>query len=140
MIVSVEHIQDYIPQRPPIVMVDEILEFDEKTILTSFHIKADNIFVEDGIFTESGLMENMAQSAASKVGYACKMSGKEVSLGFIGAISKVKIHDLPKVGAYIKTKIIFERTVFNVSLINAMVYFENSLVCECKMKIVVDNP
>jgi len=140
MIVSAEHIQDYIPQRPPIVMVDEILEYDEKTRLTAFHIKANNLFIEDGIFTESGLMENMAQSAASKVGYACKMSGKEVSLGFIGAISKVKIHDLPKVGAYIKTKIIFDKTVFNVSLINAKVYFENNLICQCEMKIVIDNP
>jgi len=140
MIVPAEHILDYIPQRPPIVMVDEILEYNEKTILTSFQIKADNIFVEDGIFTESGLMENMAQSAASKVGYACKKSGEEVSLGFIGAISKVKVYDLPKVGAYIKTKIIFDKTVFNVSLINAQVYFENNLICQCEMKIVIDNP
>jgi hypothetical protein len=85
-------------------------------------------------------MENMAQSAASKMGYACKLSGKSVPLGFIGAISKVKIFDHPKVGNSIRTMISFNHTIFNVSLINAKVYMENNLICQCEMKIVIDNP
>jgi len=139
MIVSADQILEYIPQRSPMVMVDGILDYEEKSIQTTFQIKPDNIFVEDGLFTESGLMENMAQSAASKLGYACKLSGESVPLGFIGAISNVKVFNLPKVGHSIRTTISFNHTIFNVSLINAQVFFENSLLCQCEMKIVIDN-
>ena len=45
----------------------------------------------------------------------------------------------PKGWVLLKTEIIFDKTVFNVSIIKAKSYFGEELLCECEMKIVVDN-
>ena len=54
-----------IPQKPPMVMVDKLIFAEEKKVVTSFLIRRDNIFCSDGVFTEAGLIENMAQTAAA---------------------------------------------------------------------------
>ena len=51
-------ITTYIPQRPPMVMVDQILHSDETGTLTQFEVKADNIFIEKGRLAPPGLVEN----------------------------------------------------------------------------------
>lgn len=133
-----DNIKEYIPQREPIIMVDKISQVEEDWVETTFLVQEDNLFLEDGELTESGLMENMAQSAASKVGFEYKEKNEKVPLGFIGAISKVNMHFRPKLNSTLKTKIIFDKTVFNVSLIKAEVRVANKLACDCQMKIVVD--
>ena len=61
-------IQDYLPHRKPMLMVDLILELNDHEVKTVFELKADNLFVENGFFAESGLIENAAQTCSSIVG------------------------------------------------------------------------
>jgi hypothetical protein len=49
-------------------MVDELLFSDDNITKTSFTVTADNVFVINGEFSEAGLMENMAQTAAAGSG------------------------------------------------------------------------
>ena len=49
-------IQSLIPQRPPFVMVDQLLSFTETTAHGGFRIKADNIFLENGFSSWQKLM------------------------------------------------------------------------------------
>ena len=65
MKVTEENIQALIPQKPPFVMIDKLINFSETTTSTSFCIKADNIFVAHDYFKEPGLVENIAQTAAA---------------------------------------------------------------------------
>lgn len=103
-------IQNYLPHRTPMLMVDLILDIDANFVETEFLIKEDNIFVDNGTFIEAGLIENTAQTCSSIVGkkYFFEEDGtenKDVSvLGFISAIKNLKIHSLPKVGEIIITK------------------------------------
>ena len=62
-------ILDLIPQRPPFVMVDELLHYDPILSNTRFLIKESNILVENGLLSECGVIENMAQSCAARIGY-----------------------------------------------------------------------
>jgi 3-hydroxymyristoyl/3-hydroxydecanoyl-(acyl carrier protein) dehydratase len=41
-------IHELLPQQEPFVMVDTLTFFDEKETSTTFTIREDNIFVEDG--------------------------------------------------------------------------------------------
>ena len=50
----------YLPHRPPMQMVDTITHINDTSIVTSFQIKEDCILLDNGYFTESGLIENMA--------------------------------------------------------------------------------
>ena len=67
-IVSSDSILQYIPQRPPIVLISRIYKSDDTTIVTGFDMTEGHIFTHHGKLTESGIIENMAQTAASRAG------------------------------------------------------------------------
>ena len=128
-------IVQYIPQRPPFVMVGDVLQADVALSRTSFEITADNIFVKDNLFTEPGLVENMAQTAAAGTGYRYKQAGTVVPVGFIGAIKGLKIFSLPRVGDTIFTEVKITHTLLNVHVVEATVMLGEELVAKCEMKI-----
>ncbi len=57
---KVIEIQNYLPHRSPMLMVDIITEINQKSVTTNFEVKRDNLFIVDGVLTESGLIENAA--------------------------------------------------------------------------------
>jgi hypothetical protein len=59
----------------------------------------------------------------------------EPPVGYIGAIKKLIIHSLPPVGAELKTEIIVQQIVFDVTLISAKSTMNGEPVAECEMKI-----
>ena len=67
-----DNILDLIPQRAPIVMVDEFLGIDNNVSKTRFTVKEENIFVDNNQLSECGLIEHIAQSAAARVGFIFK--------------------------------------------------------------------
>ncbi|MNK36756.1 (3R)-hydroxymyristoyl-ACP dehydratase [compost metagenome] len=107
---SAVDIQNYLPHRAPMLMVDLILDIDANFVETIFLIKEDNIFVQNTVFIEAGLIENTAQTCSAIVGkkYFFDDNGIENEnvnvIGFISALKSVKIHALPKVGDTIITK------------------------------------
>ena len=54
-----------LPQKPPMVMVDALVEFTELSAVTRLVVRPDNIFVQNGRLAEPGLVENIAQTAAA---------------------------------------------------------------------------
>ena len=88
----------FIPQRPPFVMVDELLFVGGSTAITKFKITPDNIFMAGGQLTEPALVENIAQTAAARIGYICNEKKEPVPVGFIGAVQNLQIMALPGVG------------------------------------------
>ena len=46
-------IQNYLPHRAPMLMVDLILEIDANSVETQFLMKEDKIFVDNGILIEA---------------------------------------------------------------------------------------
>ena len=68
--------------------------------------------VDSGYFTEGGLMENMAQTAAARAGYLAKAENKPVSGGYIGAVKDFEVFFLwIKMETPTKKKINIETTV-----------------------------
>ena len=133
-------ILELIPQRPPFVMVDSLIHFDEVITRTRVQIMADNIFVEGCELTEAGIMENIAQTCAARMGYINKFIASEdgsgkIKLGFIGAIKNLIIEELPKVGDVLTTSVEVVSEVFALTLVNAKVEVEGKLIASCEMKI-----
>lgn len=109
MMEKVIEIQHYLPHRAPMLMVDYIVAMDEQKVETFFAIKEDNIFVENGFFSEPGLVENAAQTCSAIVAKSYFVDDNEDDIegvdviGFISSIKKVAIHALPEVGCEILT-------------------------------------
>jgi predicted hotdog family 3-hydroxylacyl-ACP dehydratase len=137
MLVTGDSILEFIPQRPPVVMVDTLYACDEKGSKSGLKILSENIFCENGIFSEAGIMENIAQTAAMHVGYLCKKNNVPVPIGFIGAVKNLEIFSFPKEGNKIETTIQIENEVFGITLISGKVMFEGKLMASAEMKIVV---
>ncbi len=142
VLVAENEIVHLIPHRIPFIMVDKLVFNDEKKAVSTFRVQEDNLFIEKGHLTEPALIENIAQTAALKIGYPVYLASREgkpakASLGFIGAITNLTIHQLPPVGAELKTEVLFENEVLDVFLFGGAVYYKNECLAECKMKIFV---
>ena len=135
MLASGDQLIQYIPQRPPFVMVDRLYSCDEKNVHTGFQPDEGNIFSSAGFFTEPGLIEHMAQSAAAGTGYFFKSQNKEVPVGFIGAIKDFKLVNLPEINSLLDTEINVVAEVMNASVIKATTRCNGEEIASCEMKI-----
>lgn len=129
-----------IPQKPPVEMVDKLWFNDETTTISGFTIKKENIFCQDGFFSESGIIENIAQTAALRVGYMVSLmekNGEKVKppVGYIGAIKRLIIHQLPEVGSELRTEVVIQQVVFDVTIITGKTTVNDETIAECEMKI-----
>ena len=128
-------IQNFIPQRPPMVMVGKLLSVSGNKTVTSFMIREDNLFCSGNIFREPGLIENIAQTAAAGEGYRASLEGKRPRPGFIGGIKNLHIHDLPKINEEIVTETTIEYEVMNATIILGKIFNNQVIIAECEMKV-----
>ena len=127
--------QDYIPQKPPIVMIDNILLSQDDIFVTDLLVRPDNIFVENGRLRETGLMENIAQTSAARVGFCS--DGAHVPIGVIGGINQFELIRLPEVGQTLVTSIRVVAGVANALVVEATVTCEKELIATCSMKVFI---
>jgi 3-hydroxymyristoyl/3-hydroxydecanoyl-(acyl carrier protein) dehydratase len=140
-------IQNYLPHRAPMLMVDLILDIDASFVETTFLIKEDNIFVQNTVFIEAGLIENTAQTCSSIVGkkYFFDEDGTENEnvnvIGFISALKNVKIHALPKVGDTIITKADlvskFAGDDYTLCTMSCQSSVEDQILLECEINLFI---
>ena len=132
-------IHTLLPQQEPFVMVGRLTHFDVEKTVTRTTVKPDNIFVDNGFFTSSGIIENIAQTCAARIGYVNKyILRKGIQHGYIGAIRNLRLHRLPAAGQEIETAIVTVEEVFGMTLVTATVKSgDNDIIAECEMKIAV---
>ena len=119
-------------------MIDTLVHFDLTLTLTETTVKADNIFVDNGRFSASGLMENIAQTCAARIGYVNKyIMKKGIQLGFIGAVRNFEIVELPKVGDTITTHVEVKEEVFGMTLAEAYIECQGKTIVTTEMKIAI---
>lgn len=133
-------IHELLPQQEPFVMVGRLTHYDDVVTVTTTRISEENIFVESGVFTPSGVIENIAQTCAARIGYINKyILKKGIQIGFIGAVRDLNIHRLPKTGEEITTTISVIEEVFGMTLVSASVNVGNEVLADAKMKIAVSD-
>lgn len=102
------NVKTVLPHRTPMLMVDDILQLTERFIETDFTIQNDNIFVEVGVLSEYGLIENAAQTCSGIIGkpyFDAYENDPNFTLhGYISKIHSTKIYELPPVGGKIHSK------------------------------------
>lgn len=133
-------VHNILPQQEPFVMIDKLVHFEMNTSTTETVVKAENIFVDNGRFSASGMMENIAQTCAARIGFYNKyILHNEVQIGFIGAISKYVINRLPEVGQMISTKVDILEEVFGMTLAHASIMCEGEEIVTAEVKLTVKN-
>lgn len=98
-------IHQYLPHKKPMLMVDSIRHITAEGVECEFYVAPESVFVEDGYLSESGLIENAAQTSSCIVAqsYFLDQTEKEV-IGFISSIRRITILQKPAAGATLITK------------------------------------
>ena len=132
MVIREIDIQELLPQRPPILMVDRLLSADDKRAETELLVRTDNICVENGTLKTYALIENMAQTCAAQLGFAdVYVNGKkDVRIGYIGAVKRMQIENFPRVGETLRTRMEVTEDFGDMKLVTA-----ESFVNDCRIAV-----
>jgi predicted hotdog family 3-hydroxylacyl-ACP dehydratase len=129
-------IENLIPQRRPFVMIDKVLGVSQKMFETTFLIKEDNIFNEEGKFSIYGLIENIAQTCAIGLNLTLADNTNPDKDGFIAAISKTTVLNLPSVGDSIRTEVVLMHRFESMFLLKGENFKGINKLMECEIKLV----
>lgn len=135
MLANLKEILELIPQKPPMVMVDGLIQNDEIKTIAQLQLNKSNIFCQSGLFQEAGIIENIAQTAALGTGYAAKISANKPKTGFIGSIKRLTIYELPKDNDILQTTVCVLHELLNAIVIKGEVFVNNKLMAEGEMNI-----
>ena len=137
IIATGQQILTYIPQRPPIVMVDTLyaLQDEGRVTKTALTITPQNIFSTQGIFAEAGVLEHVAQSAALRIGYISQQHNEEIKIGYIGSFDKVKFDQMPAVGSQLLTTLTLDCDMEFLLMFSFFVTANNQPIAQGRVKV-----
>jgi predicted hotdog family 3-hydroxylacyl-ACP dehydratase len=127
-------ILDLIPQRPPMVMIDQLTHSGEKLARGRLLIRESNVFCHEGHLQEAGLIEFITQTAAAYEGYLRLSSQTEVKRGFIAVIKNLVIHSLPVINTEIQSEIIIENELLGYTIITGSIIQNNSVIAKGELR------
>ncbi len=129
---------ELIPQRPPMVMIGELVYVDEIKAISTLRVSSDNLFVESGQMTEEGMLENVAQTCAAMAGYANRSEGRPIQKGFIAGVKEVRVVRRAAVGSDIKTTVELAMEVLSMRIFKGKVEDVNGTCVDCEMRIFLE--
>ena len=137
MLINKTHITDYIPQRPPFVMIDSLESANEIGFIGRFLVRENHLFLKANVLGEEALVESLAQTCAAGFCYSAKAKGdNENGLGFIGAVSKLTVSGT----VLLEDELVMEIKLLNsfdkIQLIEGTVFVASKSILNCQMKIV----
>lgn len=131
-------IHELLLQQEPFVMVGVLTWYDERHTSTETTIVTDNIFVDGTTFMPCGVIENIAQTCAARIGYYNKYVLKRgIQIGVVGAMQNVEVSSLPEVGETLCTTITVTAEMFGMILADAKVVCGGEVIATGKVKIAV---
>lgn len=136
-ITSIEMLSSFIPQRPPIVMVDKLIMFSESTIVGALTVKSENIFVINNLLQEPGIIEHMAQTVALHTGFDFFLRNEKAPTGYIGSIKFIEIEKLPKVNDEIITEVTIIQEFLGVTLVEIISKCNGTIISKGELKTVI---
>lgn len=140
MIAAGEKLIELLPQRPPMVLVHELVSCDAAQTTSRFRVTPECVLCADGFMTEAGLLENIAQTAAAGSGYAYQQRGQPTPVGYIAAIKDLTIWQLPAAETELTTQICVENQVMEFSIVRGQVRAGEVIFADCEMRIFIKNP
>lgn len=82
-------VADYLPHRPPMLLIDHIVEVIDERVVCRATIHPDCVFAIDGVVHPSALIEWVAQACAIYVGVVSARDGNPPRTGLIIACREV---------------------------------------------------
>lgn len=117
------------------VMVHELVSATPDELLSRFDVLSTDVFAENGVLLEGGVIENVAQTAALGMGFSAAQSGAPPPVGFIGAVSKLSLQRLPWIGETLHTTVRVTHRLDQVQVLLGTVRVGEEQLAEMEMKV-----
>ena len=130
-------VENLLPQKFRFVMVDAMYSYTETSLISGLKIQQDNIFVNNNIFLEAGLIEHMAQSVALHTGYQYFLRNEIAPTGYIGSIKEIEIKKLPQLNDNIQSEVTILQEFAGITLVNIVTKLNNEEIANGQMKTVL---
>ena len=132
-------VESLIPQKKPFIMVDKLIFFSEEKVVSGLTVSEENIFSKNNTFTAPGVIEHMAQTVALYTGYQYFLKNLPAPTGYIGAIKKVEIFQLPKMLDELVTSVKILHEIMGVTLVQIDTICDGTVIAKSEMKTVIAN-
>ena len=117
-------------------MIDAMLHYDDTRTTTSFEIRDSCLFLSADRFTSCGVIENIAQTCAARIGYINKyILKRDITAGVVAAIKKFEIHEWPHIGDVITTDVEVQAEAFGMMLAMATVRLDGKEIATAEVKL-----
>ena len=140
-------IEELIPHRPPMVLVDRVVRVDGLETETAFSITPNCLFVAQGVLSEMGMLENLAQTSFIFLTYffikpnEVLWDKKKDNLGVISTILDVHVAALPKIGqelhTHTQTELVFTSDFLKICNIRGTVSVDGEVALQATMKMLL---
>lgn len=130
-------LEKILPQRPPFVLISSMNDYSPTSASTVFTVPENHVLVENGMLSEAGVLENMAQTAAAQLGYTAYLNGVVAPLGFIAAVRNFEVTAFPRAGQNIETKMTYLNIVLNIQVVYTEVFLNEQKIASAELKIFI---
>lgn len=132
-----DFVENLIPQKFPFVMIDKLFSYSDTALVSGLKVTNNNIFVANNIFTESGVVEHMAQSVALHTGYQFYLKKEAAPTGYIGSIKEIAISKLPKTDDEIQTTVTILQEFGGITLVDLVTKLNGETIATGQMKTIL---
>ncbi len=108
-------------------------------VVSGLTVSEENIFSINNTFTAPGVIEHMAQTVALYTGYQYFLKNLPAPTGYIGAIKKVEIFQLPKMSDELVTTVKILHEIMGVTLVQIDTICDGTVIAKSEMKTVIAN-
>ncbi len=142
--IKVREVETYLPHRPPMVWIDEVLSFSEKQGHCRLQLKADALYLNETGLRSTSLIEFIAQAygyiSACHHYFILDRNSKPLSKAFLASIKNAKmpteeILETLKVGDELFIAIDRVRQLGPIVSFRGIVTHNEKVICEASMKI-----
>lgn len=122
--------------KPPMLLVDELLEVQDGCAVTCFLIKEDNIFLnKDGLLAREALAEIMAQSFAALNAYNGAKENKKEEKGFLVGLRNIVVHADARLGDSLKCRVRAVDFIAQTYIVEGQIFKDDVLLAEGELRL-----
>jgi 3-hydroxyacyl-[acyl-carrier-protein] dehydratase len=125
-----------VPHRPPILMVDQVLDYQVVRGRTSYVVRAGNPFVNrEGVLDPAAYIEVAAQAFAACNGYEVVTGKHARNKGMIVGIQKLEVYESASLGETLHTETAKINEVGNFAVMEGTILRGDTILARVQMKV-----
>lgn len=124
-----------LPQQPPFIFIDKIMDLKDKYARTSYNIHRDSLFLAGEVFQPAGIIEFMAQSGAVYAGSKHLDTPTGPPIGYIASIRNLEILQLPTCNNNIECRVTVLNEILSSLIIGSQVTIGASIIASARLQL-----